>query len=680
MKEEKSIYFLLFPFIQTAIMFLSAGFTHPSQALSPPLLNTPAVPPVPPDGPVITPGTPIIVPAPHITPASLEGVYNDARHTPATLNNHNTPTSHTRPSGVSVYTFPATNHTLNVGHDGVQGHHTPSHTAHDLESSQNRSHIPSLGPQNVQSDPETLPNDPTWIRQPRRTRKSSASRRRSGRRRTSSQIPVDTSIPFSVAPQPVKDTPEVVLARKNFLRTYERIRQSLRNSSRVSYTTGGSSLRDFDSFFPQHRQEPTDASHSHFDLPGTTQHSQNGRRDHHEHSRKSHHPQKNDKSDYDILNRTRDPHHDHRRQHDDSSITCNILQNDPRTHDDQHNAIHDSTRNHSRAHDLTPAHPGPPELQELFQSLTKLFTLFKDFKRSHPEVESEVQTQLLELPLFQELFSHHQDTHTHHQDTDTHHQDTDTHHQTPHTQQESERDQLSNQTRSDISTLIVTSHLELPFSMFPDPILEPEYFLPSITPDFHLVNSLEPSLPPDPFIQSIQPLWTNRSGGTCYEIVLLEPENDDDDDDDNNDDDDDSSLSSVPESVISSSSSSLPIPSLVSDPPVSISSPSLKSIPAIPPSLLHPTVLSPLPSSPPTTTNITSQPKPTTTTTTNTTTTATPPPTTTPPFLFTPPSILLRKYYIAPILREDRPISGSKKVKLPPHFRIPQWPSLHPGR
>ncbi|KAK7074715.1 hypothetical protein SK128_018102 [Halocaridina rubra] len=62
------------------------------------------------------------------------------------------------------------------------------------------------------------------------------------------------------------------------------------------------------------------------------------------------------------------------------------------------------------------------------------------------------------------------------------------------------------------------------FSIFPDPVLEPEYFLPSVHVDPVLINQLHPPLPNNPYIQQIRPISDPRMAGNCYEIILLEPE------------------------------------------------------------------------------------------------------------------------------------------------------------
>ncbi|KAK3872058.1 hypothetical protein Pcinc_022848 [Petrolisthes cinctipes] len=61
-------------------------------------------------------------------------------------------------------------------------------------------------------------------------------------------------------------------------------------------------------------------------------------------------------------------------------------------------------------------------------------------------------------------------------------------------------------------------------SIFPNPKLEPEYFLPSIHLDPLLVQRLDPPLPLDAHVQQIRSLEFNNTRGTCYEIVLLEPQ------------------------------------------------------------------------------------------------------------------------------------------------------------
>ncbi|XP_064081531.1 uncharacterized protein LOC135198062 [Macrobrachium nipponense] len=63
------------------------------------------------------------------------------------------------------------------------------------------------------------------------------------------------------------------------------------------------------------------------------------------------------------------------------------------------------------------------------------------------------------------------------------------------------------------------------FSIFPDPVFEPEYFLPSVHVDPLLMSQFNPPLPPNPFIQQIRPFTQPGMAGTCYEIILLEPEN-----------------------------------------------------------------------------------------------------------------------------------------------------------
>lgn len=60
--------------------------------------------------------------------------------------------------------------------------------------------------------------------------------------------------------------------------------------------------------------------------------------------------------------------------------------------------------------------------------------------------------------------------------------------------------------------------------VFPDPITEPEYFLPSVHVDPLLLNQLDMEFPPNPFVQEMRPIGTNGNGGTCYEMILLEPE------------------------------------------------------------------------------------------------------------------------------------------------------------
>ncbi|XP_066959986.1 uncharacterized protein [Macrobrachium rosenbergii] len=64
------------------------------------------------------------------------------------------------------------------------------------------------------------------------------------------------------------------------------------------------------------------------------------------------------------------------------------------------------------------------------------------------------------------------------------------------------------------------------FSIFPDPVFEPEYFLPSVHVDPLLMGQFNPPLPPNPFIQQIRPFTEPGMAGTCYEIILLEPEDD----------------------------------------------------------------------------------------------------------------------------------------------------------
>ncbi|XP_068222563.1 uncharacterized protein [Palaemon carinicauda] len=61
-------------------------------------------------------------------------------------------------------------------------------------------------------------------------------------------------------------------------------------------------------------------------------------------------------------------------------------------------------------------------------------------------------------------------------------------------------------------------------NLFPDPTFEPEYFLPSVHVDPVLLSQFKPSLPPNPFIQQIRPFTEPGQAGTCYEIILLEPE------------------------------------------------------------------------------------------------------------------------------------------------------------
>lgn len=59
---------------------------------------------------------------------------------------------------------------------------------------------------------------------------------------------------------------------------------------------------------------------------------------------------------------------------------------------------------------------------------------------------------------------------------------------------------------------------------FPDPISEPEYFLPSVHVDPLLLSQLDMKLPLNSFVQEMRPVSTSPNGGTCYEMILLEPE------------------------------------------------------------------------------------------------------------------------------------------------------------
>lgn len=76
-------------------------------------------------------------------------------------------------------------------------------------------------------------------------------------------------------------------------------------------------------------------------------------------------------------------------------------------------------------------------------------------------------------------------------------------------------------------TTTIAAPTELEFEddpAFPDPFLEPEYFLPSVHVDPLLLSQLDMKLPANPFVQEMRPVGTNANGGTCYEMILLEPE------------------------------------------------------------------------------------------------------------------------------------------------------------
>lgn len=200
----------------------------------------------------------------------------------------------------------------------------------------------------------------------------------------SSRVLVNTSVPFSVAPQPVKNTPEVALAREHFMLVFEKIKEAV-----------------------------LAADHEHFNV---------------------------------------------------TSVGDNVK-------NDIHHHLHDHQHHHSHAETTT---------------------------------------------------SHH--SHSHHQ---THYHD----------------DPLS----------LFTPKIRMNF--FPDPVTEPDYFLPSVQVDPQLMKQLYPPLPPDPYVQEMRLLGENDNGGMCYEFIILEPEPET-----HNGDDDDSSASiSSPEQSSSEESSTRPM-------------------------------------------------------------------------------------------------------------------------
>ncbi|XP_076032013.1 uncharacterized protein LOC143019922 [Oratosquilla oratoria] len=65
------------------------------------------------------------------------------------------------------------------------------------------------------------------------------------------------------------------------------------------------------------------------------------------------------------------------------------------------------------------------------------------------------------------------------------------------------------------------------FSVFPDPDLEPEYFMPSVHVESALLQSLDTPLPQYSYIEEFRELvGAGKPGQTCYEIVVLVPETD----------------------------------------------------------------------------------------------------------------------------------------------------------
>ncbi|XP_050739677.1 uncharacterized protein LOC127010015 [Eriocheir sinensis] len=590
----------------------------------------------------------------------------------------------------------------------------------DLKVPGNRTQNPSL---ESQSDQETemdtaglTKKDTSSTRTTRSATSPSAATGRTRRRLKSSQIPVDTSDPFSVAPQPVKDTPEVALARRNFFRTYERIRLSLLGSEGDSNPED--SVGDISAFFtndqkgrPDDHQDQEEDDHTHNDDPKRRPEGHDGQERSRDHGGRDHGRRKSQTENHDPSPKTQDQEtnesnkdteqNDHDDENDQSQkdVQDSETANDPPvkckvpepTRDlfhaspikhhgpvlTPHDHIQDHTHDHGDDSETHTHHDSGehPELEELFEGLTKLYKLFKNFKKTHPEQKASIQDRLIHLPLFETLLHTHAD-----EDTEDHH-----HHSHDH------------------ATTRIVSPLPTPrspgrnFSIFPDPDTEPDYFLTSINLDQEFVDSLEPALPPNPFIQSFRHLWTTNSGGKCYEIVILEPEKYKDLADDVPVRE---GLSFVPSS--SSAPSSAPLPVAF---PHSLSKLMSSSVPVSHFSPVHMSVSSssssshalpfPPPSPPPIPhiTSLTTPPPPTTAITP-----ATPPSRfTAEPFNYTSTTVLLRKYYISPHSEErepgeqpSHPFNRERKSRpseerdrkrvVPSHFRIPQWTTSRPSR
>nr|XP_045607151.1 uncharacterized protein LOC123763890 [Procambarus clarkii] len=258
----------------------------------------------------------------------------------------------------------------------------------------------------------------------------------------SARFVVNTSVPFSVAPQPVQDTPEVAMAREHFLRTFQRIQEALlaANSHHVDTSVFVDLLKN--DFHDHSHDHAHDLSYNHtHDLSNDHTHDLSND---HTHESKSH---LDDIHDH-VHNHAHDHLHDHAHDH---------LHD---IHDHLHDHAHDHLNDHDHAHD---------HLRDIHDHLhDHIHDLI------HGHLHNHVHDLNLSLPLF------------------------------------------------------APQPLRKPF---PDPELEPEYFLPSVKVDPLLLSRLHPSLPQDAFIQEFRALADDGFGGTCYEFVLLEPENELDDPD-----------------------------------------------------------------------------------------------------------------------------------------------------
>ncbi|XP_071549866.1 uncharacterized protein [Panulirus ornatus] len=85
--------------------------------------------------------------------------------------------------------------------------------------------------------------------------------------------------------------------------------------------------------------------------------------------------------------------------------------------------------------------------------------------------------------------------------------------------------------RHDDSLQLTTPEPQI--NIYPDPVMEPDYFLPSVHVDPLLMEQLYPPLPPNPFVQEMRPLGEDDEGGMCYEFIILEPESENFHEDDN---------------------------------------------------------------------------------------------------------------------------------------------------